>query len=46
MLAHHRAPDARVLPVFKKILAEEADRRLRLHAEQGLHRYAAAGLAA
>ena len=46
MLAHHRTPDARVLPVFKKILSEEADRRLRLHAEQGLHRYAAAGFAA
>ena len=46
MLAHHRTPDIRVLPVFKKILSEEADRKLRLHAEQGLQRYAAAGLAA
>ena len=46
MLAHHRAPDTRVLPVFKKVLSEEADRKLRLHAEQGLQRYAAAGLAA
>jgi HEAT repeat protein len=46
MLAHHRSPDARVVPVFKKVLSEEGDRKLRLHAEQGLERYAAAGLAA
>jgi HEAT repeat protein len=44
MLAHHRSPDARVLPVFKRIMAEETDRKLRLHAEHGLKRYAAAGL--
>ena len=44
MLAHHRSPDARVLPVFKRILAEEEDRKLRLHAEQGVKRYAEAGL--
>jgi len=44
MLAHHRSPDARVTPVFRKILAEEEDRKLRLHAEQGLERYAKAGL--
>jgi hypothetical protein len=44
MLAHHRAPDARVLPVFRKILTEEDDRKLRLHAEQGVRRYAEAGL--
>jgi HEAT repeat protein len=44
MLAHHRTPDARVLPVFRQIMAEEADRKLRLHAEHGLRRYAAAGL--
>jgi len=44
MLAHHRTPDARVLPVFHRILAEEDDRKLRLHAERGIERYAAAGL--
>jgi HEAT repeat protein len=44
MLAHHRSPDARVLPVFKRLLMEESDRKLRLHAEQGIRRYAAAGL--
>ena len=46
MLAHHRTPDARVLPVFKKIISEEHDRKLRLHAEQGLERYEASGLSA
>ena len=44
MLAHHRTPDARVLPVFNKIMAEDDDRKLRRHAEQGLKRYAEAGL--
>jgi HEAT repeat protein len=44
MLAHHRSPDARVLPVFKRLLLEESDRKLRLHAEHGMRRYAAAGL--
>ena len=44
MLAHHRSPDVRVLPVFKRLLAEESDRKLRLHAEHGMRRYAAAGL--
>jgi HEAT repeat protein len=44
MLAHHRSPDPRVLPVFKRILAEEEDRKLRLHAEQGVERYAELGL--
>jgi HEAT repeat protein len=44
MLAHHRSPDVRVLPVFKRLLVEESDRKLRLHAEQGIRRYAAAGL--
>ncbi|HUU33952.1 MAG TPA: HEAT repeat domain-containing protein [Vicinamibacterales bacterium] len=42
MLAHHRTPDPRVLPVFEKILAQDDDRKLRLHAEHGLRRYAAA----
>jgi len=46
MLAHHRTPDARVLPAFKKIISEEHDRKLRLHAEQGLERYEASGLSA
>ena len=44
MLAHHRRPDPRVIPVFKRILIEEDDRKLRLHADQGLKRYAEAGL--
>jgi hypothetical protein len=44
MLAYHRTPDTRVLPVFRRIMAEETDRKLRLHAERGLERYAAAGL--
>lgn len=44
MLAQHRSPDARVLPVFKRIVAEEEDRKLRLHAEQGITRYAESGL--
>jgi HEAT repeat protein len=46
MLAHHREPDPRVLPVFKKLLDEEDDRKLRLHAEQGLKRYEEAGICA
>ena len=44
MLAHHRAPDSRVLPIFVDIMAKEDDHKLRLHAEQGLKRYAKAGL--
>ena len=44
MLAHHRAPDARVLPTFQKILKEEDDQKLRLHAKHGISRYAKAGL--
>jgi hypothetical protein len=43
MLAHHRTPDARALPIFKRIMAEEVDRKLRLHAAHGLKRYAEAG---
>lgn len=46
MLAHHRTPDARVLPIFKKLVAEDADHKLRRHAEQGLKRYGIAGLGA
>lgn len=46
MLAHHRAPDPRVLPVFTQIAAEDADAKLRRHAEQGLKRYETAGLSA
>jgi HEAT repeat protein len=46
MLAYHRTPDARVLPVFMKIVSEEADSKLRRHAEQGLRRYGIAGLSA
>ena len=44
MLAHHRSPDVRVLPVFKRLLHEETDRKLRLHAQHAINRYAAAGL--
>jgi HEAT repeat protein len=44
MLAHHRAPDPRALPILKKVASEEADRKLRFHAEQGLRRYEAVGL--
>ncbi|WP_419161664.1 HEAT repeat domain-containing protein [Candidatus Palauibacter sp.] len=42
MLAHHLAPDPRVTSVFRKILKEEEDRKLRLHAADGLKRYGAA----
>ena len=44
MLAHHRAPDPRAVPILKKITSEEVDSKLRFHAEQGLRRYAAVGL--
>lgn len=43
MLAHHRSPDARVRPLFEQILATTTDRKLRLHAEQGLQRYTSEG---
>jgi HEAT repeat protein len=46
MLAYHRPPDPRVLPIFQQIVLEEDDRKLRLHAEQGLTRYGIAGLRA
>ncbi|MGH9383878.1 MAG: HEAT repeat domain-containing protein [Vicinamibacterales bacterium] len=46
MLAHHRTPDPRVLPILRKIISEEVDKKLRLHAEEGLRRYGAAGLIA
>jgi hypothetical protein len=35
-----------VLPVFQRVLAEETDRKLRLHADHGLKRYALAGIGA
>lgn len=38
-------PDERVTPVFRRILAEEEDPKLRLHAQRGLDRYADADLA-
>ena len=44
MLAHHRTPDPRVLPVFEQIMAKKRDRKLRLHAANGLTRYEEAGL--
>jgi HEAT repeat protein len=46
MLAYHRTPDPRVLPIFRNIVSEEADKKLRRHAEQGLKRYRIAGLGA
>ncbi len=38
-------PDERVTPVFRRILEEEEDPKLRLHAQRGLDRYAESGLA-
>jgi len=39
MLAHHVEPDPRCVPVFETLLADESDRKLRLHAGEGLERY-------
>ena len=36
--------DARVVPTFNRLLAEEKDRKLKLHARNGLERYREAGL--
>ena len=36
----------RVLPIFKKLVSEGTDDKLRRHAEQGLKRYAIADLSA
>ena len=36
--------DARVLPVFERIIADEEDRKLKLHARNGLTRYRELGL--
>ena len=44
MLGHQCDVDGRVVPVLKTIVAQEKDRKLRLHAERGLERYAEAGL--
>ena len=44
MLATECVLDATVVPVLKRIVAEEDDRKLKLHAERGLKRYAEAGL--
>ena len=44
MLGHHVAPDERVVCVLEAVLAEESDRKLRLHAEEGLKRYREAGV--
>jgi HEAT repeat protein len=46
MLAYHRSPDPRVLPIFKRIVSDEADMKLRRHAEHGLKRYEIAGFCA
>lgn len=43
MLAHHRPPDSRVVPMLRKILSHETDAKLRLHAMHGLERYRTAG---
>lgn len=39
MLAHHIQLDERVPPLFERILSDEEDRKLRLHADFGLERY-------
>jgi len=44
MLAHHVAPDRRCVPLFHEILAGEQDRKLLLHAQDGLERYRQVGL--
>ena len=44
MLAHHVTPDARTVPVFEGILAGESDRKLTLHAREGLERCREVGL--
>jgi hypothetical protein len=36
--------EARVVPIFERILADEEDRKLRLHAKNGLTRYRELGL--
>lgn len=43
MLATEYA-DSRALPVFRRILKEERDHKLRLHAENGLNRYREKGV--
>jgi len=43
-LAYNR-PDPRAVPVFKAILTNEKDRKLRLHARLGLHCCREAGIA-
>ena len=44
MLAQHAEPDPRCVPVFEAVLAKASDRKLKLHARDGLRRYRAAGL--
>lgn len=43
MLSEECTLDARVVPVFKRILAEEDDRKLKFHAQRGLDRCTEAG---
>ncbi len=44
MLAHHLAPDARVVPVFRDLVVSEGDTKVGRHAAEGLKRYATLGL--
>lgn len=44
MLSEECTLDARVVPVFKRVLGEEKDRKLRFHAQRGLERCNEAGL--
>ena len=44
MLAEECSLDARSARIFQRILADESDRKLRLHAERGLSRHREAGL--
>jgi hypothetical protein len=46
MLAYHRTPDPRVLPILCQIASQEADAKLRRHAEQGVKRYETNGITA
>ena len=44
MLAEECSLDPRALEAFKRIVAEEDDRKLKLHAQRGIDRYTKAGL--
>ena len=44
MLATECTLDARALETFQRIISEEDDRKLKLHAQRGIDRYAGEGL--